>query len=100
MSLLCCWVCSFLLYQKSNPCPDCNNFLTTDKTMQVSNDVGSQYILVDLLDSDVIDCATIIYKTFIKIDYSEVLRKEFYTGSTRTKLLELILIIIEDKGID
>ena len=68
--------------------------------------MGFQNILVDLLDRGslmyqyivVIDRVTIIYKTFIQIANSEVLRKQVYLGSTRTKLI--VLIIVGDKGID
>ena len=43
-----CAVFSYM--KKANKCTNCYNFLTTDKQMENLNDVGSQYILVDLLD--------------------------------------------------
>ena len=81
----------FSYMKKSNKCLDCQNFLTIDKHLELVNDVGSQYILVDLLDRGslkypslaVIECVNTIYETFIKIDTSEILCNKFYIGPCR-----------------
>ena len=39
----------FSYMKKTNICTNCYNYLTTDKQMELLNDVGSQYILVDSL---------------------------------------------------
>ena len=38
----------FSYMKKTNKCTNCYNILTTDKQFELLNDVGSQYILVDL----------------------------------------------------
>ena len=40
----------FSYLKKSIGCPYCHDFLTTDKPLEVNNDVGSQYTLIDLAD--------------------------------------------------
>ena len=40
----------FSYLKKSNACADCHNFLTTEKQIEVVNDMGSQFILNELLD--------------------------------------------------
>ena len=42
---------------------------------------------------------TIIYE-FYKIDNSDILRSCFYVGSYRSKLIQIVLMIIEDKHVD
>ena len=69
MLYLCCWLCRVFVHEKTNKCTNCYNFLTPDKQIELLNDVGSQYMLVDLLDRGslifpsltVIDCVNIIY---------------------------------------
>ena len=97
----------FSYMKKTNKCTNCYNFLTTDKQMELLNDVGSQYILVDLLDRGslmfpsltVIDCVNIIYSTFMKIDTSEIICKNFYDGPCRSLLVRISMSIIEEKHI-
>ena len=72
-----------IFHKKSKQC--CYNFLTTDKQMEIIYDIGSQYILIDLLDRGslkypsiaVIICVKILYKTFVKIYNSTILCKNF-----------------------
>ena len=98
----------FSYLKKSNGCPYCQDFLTTDKSLEVNNDVGSQYTLIDLVDRGslkypsrcVVDCVVILYEVFIKIDNCNTLNKEFYSGQCRTKLVQLSMKMITDKYSD
>ena len=108
MPYLCCWLCHvFVDENKTNKCTNCCNFLTTDKRMELLNYVGSQYILVNLLDSGslmspsltVIDCVNIIYETFMKMDASEIICKNFYAGPCRSLLVRIRVPIIAEKHI-
>ena len=95
----------FSYLKKSNACADCHNFLTSEKQMEVVNDMGSQFILIDLLDRGslkypsiaVIDCVNIVYETFMKIDSSELLSKKFFVGPCRTILIRISMKLIEDE---
>ena len=40
----------FSYFKKSNGCQSCHHLLTSDKLQEVTNDVGSQYTLIDLVD--------------------------------------------------
>ena len=66
---------SLLLHKKSNTCQSCHDLLTTDRLLEVNNDVGSQYTLINLVDrgslkypsSCVVKSVTILYKAFLMI---------------------------------
>ena len=104
MPYLCRWVCRVFVPKKSNACADCHNFLTTEKQMEVVNDMGSQFIIIELLDRGslkypsiaVSECAKIVYETFIKINSSEILSKNFFVGPCRTMLVRISMKLIED----
>ena len=73
--------------------------------MYLNDDIGNQFRLIELLDrgslkypsSCVIDITKIIYDIFSKIDSRKQLFKNFYTGSSRTKLVQLACIRTETK---
>ena len=98
----------FSYLKKSIGCPYCQDLLTTDKSLEVNNDVGSQYTLIDLVDRGslnyasrcVVDCVGILYEVFIKIDNCNALNKLFYSGQCRTKLVQLSMKMITDKYSD
>ena len=98
----------FSYLKKSKGCPYCHDFLTTDKPLEVNNDVGSQYTLIDLVDRGslkypsrcVVDCVCILYEIFIKIDNCNTLNEKFYSGQCQTKLVQLSMEMITDKYSD
>ena len=63
------------------------HLLTSDRLLDVNNDVGSQYTLINLVDrgslkypsSCVVKSVTILYKAFLVIDNCGSLSKKFYT---------------------
>ena len=62
-----------LLPEESSGCRTCHGLLTSDKLLEVNNDVGSQYTLIDLVDRRslkypsrcVVKYVKIAYETFI-----------------------------------
>ena len=84
----------FSYLKKSSGCRTCHGLLTSDKLLEVNNDVGSQYTLIDLIDRGslkypsrcVVKCVKIVYETFLQIDKCESLCKEFYSGPSRSLL--------------
>ena len=95
-----------LFFHTSKQCCHRYKFLTTDKEKEIINDIGSQYILIDLLDRcsleypsiAVIECV-ILYTTFVKIANSTILCKNFYVGPCRSKLIRISMTIIEKKHV-
>ena len=94
----------FSSLKKSSGCRTCNGLLTSDKLLEVNNDVGSQYTLTDLVDRGslrypsrcVVKCVKIVYETFLQIDKCK-LCKEFYSGPSLSLLACISLNIIEDR---
>ena len=66
----------FSYLNESNGCPMYKDFLETEKSIQVNDDIGNQFRLIELLDRGslkypstcVIDITKIIYDIFCKID--------------------------------
>ena len=66
----------FSYLKKSANCTLCRKFLVTEKSLQVDDDMGSQSILIELLDmgslkypsSHVLECIKVIFDIFSKID--------------------------------
>ena len=95
----------FSYLNKSNGCPMCRDFLTTEKSIKVNDDIGNQFRRIELLDRGslkylatcVIDITKIIYDIFCKIDSRKKLFENFYTGSFPTKLVRLACIRTETK---
>ena len=98
----------FSYFKKSNGCQSCHHLLTSDKLLEVNNDVGSQYTLIDLVDRGslkypsryVVKCVCILYETFLKIDNSEPLSKEFYSGPSRNLLTSISMNLIAERYSD
>ena len=73
----------FSYFKKSSGCQSCHGLLTSDKLLEVNNDVGFQYTLIDLVDRGslkypsryVVKCVTIVYETFLQIEKCESLCK-------------------------
>ena len=65
--------------------------------------MGSQSILIELLDrgslkypsSHVLECIKVIFDIFSKIDGHKVQFEHFYSGSSRTKLVQLACATME-----
>ena len=95
----------FSYLNKSNGCPLCRDFLTTEKSIQVNDDISNQFRLFELLDRGslkypstcVIEISKIMYDIFCKIDSRKELFENSYTGSSRTKLVQLACIRTETK---
>ena len=77
----------------------------TEKSIQVNDDIGNQFGLIELLDRGslkypstcVINITKIMYVIFCKIDTRKELFVNFYTDSSRTKLFQLACIRTETK---
>ena len=73
----------------------------TEKSLQVDDDMGSQSILIELLDrrslkypsSHVLECIKVIFDIFSKIAGHKVQFENFYSG--RTKLVQLACATME-----
>ena len=73
----------------------------SEKSLQVNDDMDSQSILIELLDrgslkypsSHVLECIKVIYDLFSKIDSNKVQFDNFYSGSSRTKLVQLACLL-------
>ena len=93
----------FSYLKNSKECRDCKDFLTSPKDIQVINDTG--FSMIEFLDrgslkypSEIIYQSLIImYEIFLKIDNHSHLSKLFYEGSCRRNLVQLSLIIVEEK---
>ena len=57
----------FSYLKKSNACADCHNLLTTEKQMEVVNDMGSQFILIELLDRGSLKYPSIAVSECVKL---------------------------------
>ena len=81
----------FSYFKKSSGCLSCHNFLTTNKPLEVNNEVGSQYTLIDLADRgslkypshSVVECLFIFYETFLKIDNRDLSKKNLFWTSPK-----------------
>ena len=95
----------FSFLKKSNGCHSCQDLLSSDKHLEVNNDVGSQHILIDLVDRGslkypsayVVKCVVIMYETFLMIDTCDSLSKAFYSGQSRSLLVSICMTIIAER---
>ena len=92
------------LLKKSNGCQSCHEFLTTNNYLEVNNDIGSEYSLIELVDRGslkypsplVIESVSTLYEIFLKIDWCDRLNKEFYSGPSRSMLVEISMFVIAE----
>ena len=81
-------------YLKKHSGRICYGLLTSGKFLEVNNDVGSQYTLIDLVDRGslkyasrcMVKCVKIVYETILQIDKCEInvtLCKEIHFGPFR-----------------
>ena len=95
----------FSYFKKSSGCLSCHYFLTTNKPLEVNNNFGSQYTLIDLVDRgslkytshNVVECLFILYESFLKIDNCDFLKKEFYSGHPQNLLVHLSMCIVAER---
>ena len=81
------WISVFSYSKKYNGCQFFHEFLTTDNYLEVNNDIGSEYSLIELIDRGcleypsplVIKSVSTLYEIF-QIDRCDRLNKEFYSG--------------------
>ena len=87
----------FSYIKKSNGSILCRNFLTTNTSIQLNNDMDTEFLLIEFVDRDspkypstsVIESAKVIFDIFSKIYCNKNLFENFYSGFPRTKLIQL-----------
>ena len=93
----------FSYIKKSNGYLLCRNFLTTNTSIQLNNDMDIQFRLIEFVDrgslkypsTSVIESAKVIFDIFSKIDCNKKQFEIFYSGFPRTKLIQLACATME-----